>query len=71
MKLKTRIEKLEKIIENDSDFCNCEKETVFKIVPFGADDGTTETTICETCRKPLPETLRATFSFGNNIEVSI
>jgi len=57
------------IIGNDSEFCGCEKETVFKIVPFGESEETTETTICETCHKPMPDPFRFTFSLNNNIKV--
>ena len=70
MNIKNRLKKLQsQIIGNDSEFCGCEKETVFKIMPFGESETATETTICETCHKPMPDPLQITFSFGNNIEV--
>lgn len=58
------------IIGNNSEFCGCLKETVFKIVPFGESEKTDKTTYCETCRKPMAS-LHATFSFYKNIEVNV
>ncbi len=70
MNIKNRLKKLQnQIIGNDSEFCGCEKETVFKIVPFGESKETTETTICETCYKPMPDPFDCTFSFNNNVKV--
>ena len=72
MNIKNRLKKLQnQIIGNDSDFCGCEKETVFEIVPFGESAETTETIICETCHKPMPDPFRCTFTFGNNIETNL
>lgn len=71
MNIKSRLKKLEsQIIGNDSDFCDCEKQPVFKIVPVGESEETNETIYCETCHKPMA-LLHATLSFGNNIEVNV
>jgi hypothetical protein len=70
MNIKSRLKKLEQqIIGNNSEFCGCLKETVFKIVPFGESEKRDETTYCETCCKPMAS-LNATFSFYKNIEVN-
>jgi hypothetical protein len=57
------------ITKEDSEFCNCQTETVFNIVPFEQKEETPETTYCELCRKPLPDPFRCTFSFNNNIKI--
>ncbi len=70
MNIKNRLKKLQsQITKNDSDFCGCAKETVFKIVPFEQREETLETTYCELCKKPMPDPFRCTFSFNNNIKI--
>ncbi len=63
MNIKSRLKKLEQqIIGNNSEFCGCLKETVFKIVPFGESEETTETTYCETCGKRNSKPIEAFFT---------
>ncbi len=70
MHIKSRLKKLQnQIIGNDSEFCNCQTETVFNIVPFEQKEETPENTYCELCRKPLPDPFRCTFDFNNNIKI--
>ncbi len=70
MNIKNRLKKMEnQITKEDSEFCGCQTETVFKIVPFEQREETPETTYCELCRKPLPDPFRCTFSFNNNIKI--
>ncbi len=70
MNIQGRLKKMEnQITKEDSEFCNCQTETVFNIVPFEQKEETPETTYCELCRKPLPDPFRCTFSFNNNIKI--
>ncbi len=70
MSILNRLKKLQsQIIGNDSEFCDCQTETVFKIVPFEQKEETPETTYCELCKKPMPDPLRCTFDFNNNIKI--
>ena len=85
MNIKNRLKKLQnQIIENDSDFCGCERETkTIVIVPTADGKGKTilggngepytETDapeICQTCGKPHAEPLHITFTINPNVELT-
>ncbi len=69
MSILNRLSKIEDKLNINSQLCACPKETVFKIVPSGESEESNETSRCEICRKPMPDPLRVTFSFNNDIKI--
>lgn len=69
MSIKNRIKKVECKLNINSDFCTCPKETIFKIAPSDKSEETGKTNYCETCHKQMPNPLKITFSFNNNIQI--
>ncbi len=67
-----------RIIENDSEFCDCEKEPQFIVLIPTADgkgmiDGKPyiePPEFCQTCGKPNAEPLHATFTINPNVNLN-
>ena len=85
MNIKNRLKKLQsQMTENDSKFCDCERETkTIVLVPTSDGKGKTilggngepytETDlpeICADCNKPFSEPLRVTFTINPNVKLT-
>lgn len=69
MNLRSRLKKIEnRITKSDSEFCQCEKEVVFKIEPYSESQNLCEPIICELCGK-LERQMFFTFNFNHQTEV--
>ncbi len=70
MNILSRINKLENKLNLNSAFCACQKEILFKVVPFSeSENRNLEKKICEICHKPEADPFNFTFSFNNEIEL--
>ncbi len=80
MSIKNRLKKLQsRIIENDSEFCGCDKEPQF-IILIPTADGKEKTVdgkpyieppeFCQACGKRNAEPLHATFTINTNVNLT-